>query len=60
MKTGEQAKVAPAVTGLDEWVEGTVINVRENPFLGTIIAIRDKMNRIFFGEAKYFKPIVIN
>jgi hypothetical protein len=43
MKAGDKAKVAPAVTGLDEWIEGTVI------------AIKDKMNRIFFGEEKYFK-----
>jgi hypothetical protein len=60
MRTGEYAAVAPAITGLDEWVEGKVINIRKNPFLGTVIAIRDKMNRIFFGEEKYFKPIIIS
>jgi hypothetical protein len=60
MKTGEYATAAPAVTGLDEWVEGTVINVRKNPFLGTVIAIRDKMNRIFFGEERYFKPLIVS
>ncbi|MDR0694202.1 MAG: hypothetical protein LBF81_02750 [Prevotellaceae bacterium] len=55
MKTGDKAKVAPALTGLDEWVEGTIIEVKKNPFTGTVIAIKDKLNRIFFGEEKYFK-----
>ncbi|MDR2358994.1 MAG: hypothetical protein LBD87_04240 [Prevotellaceae bacterium] len=55
MKTGDKAKVAPAITGLDEWIEGTVIEVKKNPFTGTVIAIKDKLNRIFFGEGKYFK-----
>jgi hypothetical protein len=56
MKPGDKAKVAPAVTGLDEWVEGTIIEVKTNPFKGTVIAIKDKLNRIFFGEEKYFQP----
>jgi hypothetical protein len=57
METGDKAKAAPAVTGLDDWIEGTVIDVKKNPFLGTVIAIKDQMNRIFFGEEKYFKPL---
>ena len=54
MNKGEKAKVSPKLTGLDEWVEGEVIDVRNNPFLGLEIAIKDKLGRIFFGEARYF------
>ena len=45
IKEGEKVKVDPRLTGLDEWIEGLVI------------AIRDKFNRIFFGEQKYFIPV---
>ena len=54
MKTGDIAKADPRLTGLNEWVEGTVIDVELNPFKGIVIAIKDKLGRIFFGEQKYF------
>ena len=31
--------------------------IEHNPFKGLVIAIRDKFNRIFFGEQKYFIPV---
>ena len=57
IKEGEKVKVDPRLTGLDEWIEGTVIDIELNPFKGLVIAIRDKFNRIFFGEQKYFIPV---
>lgn len=56
-KIGTIMKVSPDLTGLDSWVEGSVIDVEHNPFKGLVLAIKDKLNRIFFGEAKYFMPI---
>lgn len=56
MNVGEKAKASPTLTGLSEWIEGTIIKVRNNPFLGLEIAIKDNLGRIFFGEAKYFQP----
>lgn len=58
MKIGEKAKVSPALTGLDEWVEGEVIDIEKNPFKGIVVAIKDKLGRIFFGEERYFLPAV--
>jgi len=55
MNKGEKAKASPKLTGLNEWVEGIVIDVENNPFKGVVIAIKDKLGRIFFGEQKYFK-----
>ena len=57
IKEGEKVKVDPRLTGLDEWIEGTVIDIEHNPFKGLVIAIRGKFNRIFFGEQKYFIPV---
>ena len=57
MKKGDIAKISPELTGLDEWVEGEVIDIEKNPFRGIVIAIKDSIGRIFFGEEKYFKQI---
>lgn len=51
----EKAKVSPSLTGLSEWIEGVIIKIIKNPFLGDEIAIQDAEGRIFFGEKKYFK-----
>lgn len=56
-KIGTTMKVSPDLTGLDNWVKGDVIDVEHNPFKGLVLAIKDNMNRIFFGEAKYFMPV---
>ena len=55
MKTGDKAIADPKLTRLDTWVKGEVIDVEINPFKGVVIAIKDKLGRIFFGEEKYFK-----
>lgn len=57
MKKGDIAKADPRLTGLNDWVEGTIIDVEHNPFKGIVIAIKDKLGRIFFGEQKYFVPL---
>ena len=57
MKLGEKAKVSPDLTGLDDWIEGVVIDIENNPFKGIVIAIKDHLGRIFFGEARYFVPV---
>ena len=54
-KLKDKAKVSPLLSGLEEWVEGVIIKIFKNPFLGEEIAIKDSKGRIFFGEKKYFK-----
>ena len=57
IKEGEKIKIDTRLTGLDERIEGTVIDIDHYPYKGLVIAIRDKFNRIFFGEQKYFIPV---
>ena len=54
IKEGDKAKVSPILTGEKEWIEGEVIDIENNPFIGIVIAIKDNLGRIFFGESKYF------
>ncbi len=57
MKVGDKAKIDPKITGLGKWIEGVIIKIRNNPFLGKEIAIRDNNGVIYFDAEKYFKPL---
>jgi hypothetical protein len=57
MKKGDKAKVSPKLTGESEWIEGEIIDIEKNPFKGIVIAIKDKLGRIFFGEEVYFLSV---
>ena len=57
MKKGDRAKVSPKLTGEKDWIVGEVIDVEANPFKGIIIAIKDQLGRIFFGEEEYFVSV---
>ena len=53
-KIGDKMKASPQLTAQPDWVEGEVIDVEKNPFLGLVISIKDKLGRIFFGQSRYF------
>ncbi len=57
MKTGDKAQADPKITGLNYWIEGVIIKIRNNPFLGREIAIKDDLGNIYFDAEKYFKAI---
>ena len=54
-KLGDMMKVNPSLTGSTDWIEGQVIDVEHNPFMGLVISIKDNLGRIFFGQSKYFE-----
>ena len=56
-KIGDKMKVNPQLTVLNKWVTGSVIDIEHNPFKGLVIAIKDELGRIFFGQIKYFQSI---
>lgn len=53
-KIGDKMKASPQLTAQPDWVEGEVIDVEHNPFLGLVISIKDKLGRIFFGQSRFF------
>jgi hypothetical protein len=57
MKTGDKAQVDPRITGLKQWIEGVIIKIRNNPFIGKEIAVRGQNGVVYFDAEKYFKPI---
>jgi hypothetical protein len=52
-RMGDKVKISPAVTGMDNWVSGEIIDIEQNPFTGTVISLKDKGGRIFTGQKKY-------
>ena len=56
-KIGDKMKVSPQLTAQPDWVEGEVIDVEKNPFLGLVISIKDKLGRIFLGQSRYFMSL---
>lgn len=57
MKKGDKAKIDPKITGLKSWVEGIIIKIRQNPFIGTEIAVKCDNGVIYFDHEKYFKKL---
>lgn len=53
-KIGDRMKVSPQLTAQPDWIDGEVIDVEHNPFMGLIISIKDKLGRIFFGQSRFF------
>jgi hypothetical protein len=53
-KIGDRMKVSPQLTNQADWIDGEVIDVEHNPFMGLVISIKDKLGRIFFGQSRFF------
>ena len=45
---------SPQLTDQADWIDGEVIDVEHNPFMGLVISIKDKLGRIFFGQSRFF------
>ncbi|MGC4129566.1 MAG: transcriptional regulator [Bergeyella sp.] len=55
MKTGDRVLIAPQVTGRADWTEATVIEVEQNPYVGTVITAKADDGEIFFEKEDMFK-----
>ena len=42
-KIGDRMKVSPQLTDQADWIDGEVIDVEHNPFMGLVISIKDKL-----------------
>ena len=56
MRVGDNVLISPDVTHKSDWQIATVIEVEENPFVGTVISARTEDGEIFFDKAYLFKP----
>ena len=56
MKTGDSVLISPEVTHKSDWTQGTVIDVEDNPFVGTVISAETSTGEIYFDKEYQFKP----
>ena len=57
MEIGQIVKISPYLTHLSGCVTGEIIEVENNPYRGMVIAAKDSLGRIFWGEKDYFELI---
>jgi hypothetical protein len=57
MALGDSILISPDLTQQKDWVRGVVIEMEENPFVGTVISAETEDGNIFFGRANSFKNI---
>lgn len=57
MKVGQMVNVSPYLTHLSDWVMAEIIEIEQNPYRGKVIAAKDNLGRIFWGESDYFEPV---
>jgi NOL1/NOP2/fmu family ribosome biogenesis protein len=55
MKQGDNVMISPDLTHLNEWVRGTVIEVKQNPFVGVVIVAKTDEGVIYFEREDMFK-----
>ena len=55
-RTGDSVLISPEVTHKSEWTQGIVIDVEQNPFVGTVISAKTADGEIYFEKANLFKP----
>lgn len=55
MKVGDSVLISPDLTHLSEWIEGKVIEVEQNQFVGVVISAETSDGNIFFGYQDLFK-----
>jgi len=57
IKTGDNILISPDLTGLTKWIEGIIIEIKNNSFNGIVIAAETKDRNVFFGQKDLFKTI---
>ncbi len=56
-RVGERVWVSPQLTGKPDWVEATVTEVEQNPFVGIVIEVTTDIGELFFEKEDMFKPL---
>jgi len=55
MRLGDYVLISPEVTHKSDWIEGRIIEVEDNPFVGIVISAETADRDIFFGKDCYFR-----
>jgi len=56
-KIGEKVLISPEVTHQIDWIEGTIIEVEDNPFVGIVLVVQTCDGDVFFERESLFKVV---
>ena len=56
-RVGERVWVSPQLTGKPDWVEATVTQIDNNPFIGVVINVKTDIGELFCEKEDMFKPL---
>ena len=56
-KKGDTVLISPEVTHQIDWIEGTIIEVEDNPYVGTVIVAQTKDGDVFFERECLFRLV---
>lgn len=57
MKEGDKILISPELTHHDGWDEGVVIDVENNPFVGSVISAKTPDGNIYFERSSLFRTV---
>ena len=56
MAQGDKVFISPDVTHQSSWIEGKVIDVEDNSFVGKVISAQTADGNIYFDKEYMFRP----
>ena len=56
-KVGQRVWVSPQLTNKPDWVEATITQIDDNPFVGIVINVKTDSGELFFEKEDMFKPL---
>ena len=56
-KVGQRVWVSPQLTNKTDWVEATITQIDNNPFVGIVINVKTDIVELFFEKEYMFKSL---
>lgn len=56
-KVGQRVWVSPQLTNKTDWVEATITQIDDNPFIGIVINVKTDSGELFFEKEDMFKSL---
>ena len=57
LRLQDKVMISPELTHREDWLEGTVIDVEDNPFQGVVISAETPDHFIYFGRVDAFRAV---
>ncbi|RKW09991.1 MAG: transcriptional regulator [Capnocytophaga sp.] len=56
-KKGDTVLISPEVTHQIDWIEGTIIEIEDNPYVGIVLFVQTKDGDVFFERECLFRLV---